>query len=270
MGMLSMARRNPKDLLGYLIAVIIGLFAAKLAPTPNSGAYIYILVSYHVFLAWVVLLSEENTGLAMPIGTTILTHAACVFLIVAITLGRRYVPFFGFVRFGIAAIAGFEHNWLFTVSRGPVVDDGPIDLLKSRMDRGLYQPPPPSMQIPTAQMAAGAVSATVAPHSSGIPQYQPLVNLTQPVLEADLPKVTPVAVDTSIAKSIRRKPSVEAAKVTPILNATGQDHEDWLRERASQNPAHRKPGITVREEYEEWLKARYRNRAPQNGTKAKA
>jgi hypothetical protein len=70
--------------------------------------------------------------------------------------------------------------------------------------------------------------------------------------------------DNSIAKSIRRKPTSEDSNETPILQATAQDHEDWLRERARCSPTDRKPGVTVRQEYENWLRARFRARSGQS------
>jgi hypothetical protein len=255
------------DIVAFAISNLIGFGIGLLIPDHTIGIYVSILVSYHLFLFWLANSGDRKFGLSMPLPATIFTHLACAFLVVCLALARAYIPFFGLFRYAIVAMALFERNWLFSVADGPVVDDGPIDLLKSRMDRGLYQPPPPSTPILAAPFAA---SSTLAAQSSAIPTYQPLVNLSQPVVEADLPRAAPVKAETAIAQSVRRKPTVEAAKVTPILNATAQDHEDWLRERASQNPAHRKLGMTVRQEYEEWLKARYRNRAPQNGARTKA
>jgi len=48
----------------------------------------------------------------------------------------------------------------------------------------------------------------------------------------------------------------------PVLAATAEDNEAWLFARRMENPTHRKPGMSVREEYHEWLKARIYSRAP--------
>lgn len=62
--------------------------------------------------------------------------------------------------------------------------------------------------------------------------------------------------------SMGRKPkSVEAPKEEPagrdlLLEATGEDNEDWLRHLATRNPTHRKAGSSVSEEYRLWLGAR--------------
>lgn len=293
MGILSMARRNPKDLLGYLIAVAVGYFAARLAPGPSSAAYIYILVSYHVFLAWVVFLSDDDTGLSMPIGSTIMTHLACAFLVVAATMARHYIPFFGLLRFGIIAIAGFERNWLFTVSRRAPGDEGPVevDLLKplqapplARVSSTInlaqaqvpkYSPSPaPAVNAaqPATQLQPATQPAPAPPQANGgplLPTYAPLVQPV-PAESAETVQAGQSKQGGLPATGLRRKPTKEAGRVTPILNASAQDHEDWLRERARMNPTHRKPGITVREEYEEWLKERFRVRAVKAARKANA
>lgn len=59
--------------------------------------------------------------------------------------------------------------------------------------------------------------------------------------------------DTSIAESLRFKLTEEEIRSNPILAATAEDHEEWLEERGTFNPTHRKIGMTVREEYEQWL-----------------
>ena len=46
-----------------------------------------------------------------------------------------------------------------------------------------------------------------------------------------------------------------------LLDATGQDNEDWLRHLATRNPTHRKAGSTISEEYRMWLTARARAKA---------
>jgi hypothetical protein len=106
--------------------------------------------------------------------------------------------------------------------------------------------PPP---IPaTAQPLPGAAAQPV-PAAPGIAaELRPLV---------ETPQEAPVFLrDNSIAESIRQKPPEELARLYPILSATSEDHEEWLKERGSRNPTHRKLGLTVREEYEHWLMAR--------------
>jgi len=70
--------------------------------------------------------------------------------------------------------------------------------------------------------------------------------------------------DTSIAESLRKTPSDPMSLQNPVLSATAEDHEEWLKERGTQNPTHRVVGMTVREEYEQWLMGRALARAAQD------
>lgn len=76
--------------------------------------------------------------------------------------------------------------------------------------------------------------------------------------------------DNSIAENIRHKHSEDLTRLNPILGATAEDHEEWLKERGTQNPTHRKIGVTVREEYEQWLLARALARSEQAAAKEAA
>jgi hypothetical protein len=76
--------------------------------------------------------------------------------------------------------------------------------------------------------------------------------------------------DNTIADSIRHRHSQDLTRLNPILGATAEDHEEWLKERGTQNPTHRKIGVTVREEYEQWLLARAQARVEQAAAKEAA
>jgi hypothetical protein len=45
-----------------------------------------------------------------------------------------------------------------------------------------------------------------------------------------------------------------------IAEATAEDHEAWIRHLAQPNRATRKPGLSVKDEYEQWLVARIGSR----------
>ena len=180
-----------KDAIPFVIAGVIGYFAGRLVPDHDWAVYTSILVSYHLFLAWLVLTGDNEAGVSLGILSTILTHAACLFLAVAVTMARHYIPFFGVIRFGISSIAVFERGWLFSGGKP-----------KARVE-----------------------------------QAQP-----EPVKAAAAAEVQP-------------------AQVSIIASATGQDHEDWLRYLASRNPTHRRAGLSMSQEYEQWLQARMKNRS---------
>jgi hypothetical protein len=119
-----------------------------------------------------------------------------------------------------------------------------------------FAQPEPAMNAPeptTASHQARPESAKngYQPMVSGIAlKLEPLVAPPQPAPEPELYR------DNSIAAGLRQKHSDEAARLNPILAATPEDHEEWLRLRRVENPTHRKLGLTVREEYEQWLLAR--------------
>ncbi len=69
--------------------------------------------------------------------------------------------------------------------------------------------------------------------------------------------------DNSIAAELRRTYSEEVARFYPSLVATAEDNEAWIDARGKENPTHRKVGLSVREEYEDWLTARLLSRAGQ-------
>jgi len=102
------------DTVVFVLASVIGFFAGRLLQDPTWSLYASILISYHIFLAWLVFSGEKKAGISLPLFSTILTHAACVFLVVALVIIRRHVPYFAILRFGISAIALFERSWLFT------------------------------------------------------------------------------------------------------------------------------------------------------------
>jgi hypothetical protein len=110
MGLLNL---EGKDIAGFVIANLLGFLAGRLVPTGLWSIYVSILVSYHLFLLWLVL-TEQEGGVSLPIASTIVTHLACLALILPLGLGRHVIPFFGVFRFGIAGLAIFERGWLFS------------------------------------------------------------------------------------------------------------------------------------------------------------
>ena len=118
MGILSLVRLlvkyvKPADLIVFLIAVFIGYYVASFLPEGAWANYAFILIAYHLFLTWLVIDADHETGISLPIGSTLLTHAACLVLIISFGAGSRHIPFFTFVRAGVVMLAIFERDWLF-------------------------------------------------------------------------------------------------------------------------------------------------------------
>src|ERR1700753_3842666 len=91
----------------------LGLLLKNLLPDTAWATYTYILVSYHLILAFKVCVTNKKAGLALPLPTTILTHMACVGLLIGFAIARHQIPFFGIVRYFIPGLAPFEAEWLF-------------------------------------------------------------------------------------------------------------------------------------------------------------
>jgi hypothetical protein len=163
----------------FLVCSVIGYLAGRFLPEGAWATYTSILVSYHLFLAWLVVTSSKKTGLAMPIFSTILTHLACLALVVGVAMGRHYIPFFGLIRYLIPAIAPFERDWLFSEGRK-------------------------KEEVPDTETATDTAALTAA--------------------------------------------------------ATGEDYEAWLHHLAKRSPSSVKAGTTVKQEYEQFIAARIRNR----------
>ena len=100
-------------LLVFAICSGVGYLLGHYLQDPWSS-YVSILVSYHLFLAWLVITADHEAGFSLPILSTVLTHAACLAVLIGLAMGRRYVPFLGLVRFFVPGLAPFECNWLFS------------------------------------------------------------------------------------------------------------------------------------------------------------
>ena len=146
----------------------------------------------------------------------------------------------------IAAINALQPGQLFAEAH-PVMAAAPVT------ESAISASPAPAVsalqQSPVVAQPQHEAATQAAPISPGLAaELRPLV---------ETPHEKPVFLrDNSIAESIRQKPPEELARLYPILSATAEDHEEWLKERGSRNPTHRKLGLTVREEYEHWLMAR--------------
>ena len=175
MGLISFLNLEGKDLVGFFLANLLGYLAGTLVPHGAWAIYTSILVSYHIFLAWLIVWDDHETGVSLPIASTVVTHTACLALILPLGMGRHYIPFFGIFRYTIAALAIFECKWLFS-------------------------------------------------RESAQPMHQP----------------APVAA------------SVPAD--------TADDYQDWLRHLAQQKSGSRKPGSSLKAEYEQWMLARVKSR----------
>lgn len=171
----------------FLVCSVLGFLAGHLFPTGAWATFVSILVSYHLFLIWLVITAEQEAGFSLPIGSTIVTHLACLTLVVTFGMGRNIIPFFGLIRYFIPAIAPFERDWIF----------------KGNTKK--------------AEGKEKKVSVKPAKAAAAIPL---------------------VSVDFALSE------------------ATLEDHDEWIRHLSQHNRPLKRAGLSVKEEYEQWLVAR--------------
>lgn len=186
MGILSLVRLLTRfvkgaDLVAFLVSAFLAFIVASLLPDGTWANYAFILIAYHLFLTWLVIDADRGKGLSLSIGSTILTHVACIVIIIPFGMGGSFIPLFSYFRVGVAALAVFERDWLFSGNRK-------------------------MKEIPVSSEVKG---------------------------------------DTSRASA----------------NATGEDYAAWSDYLAHRDPRLRKPGMSVKEEYEQWMVARVKSRS---------
>jgi hypothetical protein len=69
----------------------------------------------------------------------------------------------------------------------------------------------------------------------------------------------PVA-DPAVAAPAVAVPAV-ASKVVVTPTVSAEDYDAWLCHLAKRNPLSRKPGMTMKDEYEQWMAARFKSQA---------
>ncbi|HEX6773745.1 MAG TPA: hypothetical protein VF126_17050 [Acidobacteriaceae bacterium] len=102
-----------RDIFAFTVAGVLGFLLGRMMPHGPLAVFTSMLVSYHLFLGWLVLTAEHESGFSMPILSTIVTHLAFMMVVIALGIGRRIIPYFGIFRYLIAGLAIFERGWLF-------------------------------------------------------------------------------------------------------------------------------------------------------------
>ncbi len=126
---------EPLDAAAYMVSNIVGLLVFLwLRPNLPLAIVASIFVSFHIFLAWLVVVNAKHeTGFSWPIGTTAVTHLACLSIVYLCTVlinvlsgAGHWLPFYLVlalrpIRYVLAlcapGLAVFERFWLFSGSR---------------------------------------------------------------------------------------------------------------------------------------------------------
>jgi hypothetical protein len=111
------------DYVVLLLVIAGGYYLSELLPHTQWAQIVAILFTYHLYLAWTVFSTGERS-LAHSVPTTVLTHLACVALVVAgsmLRIPRGIImilafifPVAGMIKFGLVSIVLFERVWVFS------------------------------------------------------------------------------------------------------------------------------------------------------------
>ena len=101
------------DWLVLIVACAIGYVGGLFVPLGWCSIFTSMLLSYHLFLAWLVSTAGTNMEIVRPLTYPAAIHLACLVVIVSIGSGRLFVPHFDIVCCGVAVLARVERNWLF-------------------------------------------------------------------------------------------------------------------------------------------------------------
>ncbi|MGA2650283.1 MAG: hypothetical protein ABSF28_07160 [Terracidiphilus sp.] len=120
------------DIFAYMVSDVLGMLVFFwLRPTSITLAITAsIFVSFHLFLAWLVVTADHETGFSLPVVSTIVTHLSCLVivylcsaLIAAISASALFLPIYLLlplrpIRYILAlcipGLAIFERYWLFS------------------------------------------------------------------------------------------------------------------------------------------------------------
>jgi hypothetical protein len=98
----------------YVVSALIGFAIGHYLLAGAAAAYTSILISYHLYLVYLIVSAEHEKGFSLPIGQTIVTHAAFLALLIGLPYMREHIPFFGLVALLVPSLAPFETMWLFS------------------------------------------------------------------------------------------------------------------------------------------------------------
>jgi hypothetical protein len=201
---------------GFLICSGIGYLIGHYMGNGALAAYLSILVSYHLYLGFLVMIAEKETGFSLPIAQSIVTHTACLALVVGIAMGRHSIPFFGVISLLIPAIAPFEVTWLFSGGRKKAVTtEDLLTRILPAVAPAVTKPTAPGLALPA----------------------EPGDTLAAP--QNEFAAATPI--------------TFGSATSSLFATSTGEQYEEFLKLLHEGKRPFRKPGQAIRDEYEVWL-----------------
>lgn len=105
-----------KFMVGVMCA-LVGIILGQYLLSGTLAVYVSMLISFHLYLVYLVVMENREKGLSLPWGSTILTHAACMAIFIGMVQLRYHISFFWVIQYFAPALAPFEAEWLFTGGR---------------------------------------------------------------------------------------------------------------------------------------------------------
>lgn len=108
------------DWLALIVAVAIGFVLGIFVPAGWWSIFTSMLISYHLFLGWLVFTAEKKMEMVRPFSYPATIHLACLVVIISMGTARFIIPHFEVLCGGVAVLALFERDWLFQTAKATV------------------------------------------------------------------------------------------------------------------------------------------------------
>jgi hypothetical protein len=113
-----------EDLLAIMISAFLAYLVTSFLPEGPWVSYVFLLLYYHLFLAWVVVDPDRKKIHSVSIIPTIVMHLTVLALIVGLVMARNSLPFFVILRFSVVGLASAERRMLSTWT---IEKEDPVD-----------------------------------------------------------------------------------------------------------------------------------------------
>jgi hypothetical protein len=110
------------DLVAFFASCLLGYLAGSYLPAGQWSGFAGVAVAYHLFVAWLLIVADEEMHFSMGVFSSLLTHVACMAVVcgssfAAVSASQQgaasSLPGLGLLRFSVIFLAIFERNWLF-------------------------------------------------------------------------------------------------------------------------------------------------------------
>jgi hypothetical protein len=259
--------------IAYGVAGLIGMFVyMALRPLPFAKD-VALCVAYTVAVFGIILMSNSAVFFsdnARPLKQVLLTHLAFLAGVAVMVRGmiilRPYLPPEFTHRdpvrhtswastcelIAILLLSAWE-RWLLVKKPKPSAAQAMAD---AKIDELLKPPAPPAEQAP---VSAPVRSAAPAPMQFAEPTWTPLTMSAEqaaPMLNG-VPMAIPAAAQVAAPRLSPEPPSAPlefgSSKSSLFMNSTGEEYNEFLKLMQQGIRPFRKPGISVKDEFELWL-----------------